>query len=161
MSKLKAPSRMTMALPRFFSPLYLTVFLAGCAAAIHDGPLCSPIPTEPGQCRGSQGAACDNFLKRAPRDLDARQWEAEQASWEASGCVVEETNSCFTSQLKAEIEKLCTLATCTEAQQNQVKAIGQNFLRLKRVAERARNRARAHGLAFPEEVNTPVQTSEE
>jgi hypothetical protein len=129
--------------------------LSSCAATIHDGPLCSPIPTLPGECRGSAGAACDNFLNAYPRDLDGAQWEAEQEAWEAKGCVVEETNSCFTAQLKGEIEKLCTIAKCTAAQAEQVRKAAANVDRLERVAKRARETARAHGLAFPDQEALP------
>jgi len=133
-----------------FRPLPMTMaallLLSSCAAQIHDGPLCSPIPTLPGQCRGSAGAACDQFLNHAPADLDADQWEATQQAWEDQGCVVMETTSCFVSQLKAEIEKLCTVASCTAAQSAQMAKVSANYDRLVRVAKRARARAKALGL---------------
>jgi len=116
----------------------LAIYLSGCAAQIADGPLCSPLPVGPGQCRGSSGVACDMFLTKNPQDLNASQWEEQQELWESQGCVMMETTSCFVSQLKAEIEKLCTMATCTEAQQAQVQQLKANYDRIMNVASRAK-----------------------
>ena len=111
--------------------------LSSCATAIHNGPLCSPFPVLPGQHRGDNGASCDDFLKPNARDLDKDQWEAEQKSWEDAGCVEEVTHSCFTSQLKGEIEKLCTVSSCTEAQKTQMRRALVEYMRLQSVSRRA------------------------
>lgn len=108
----------------------------GCAASLHDGPVCSPFPVPKGQCRGSLGAACDQFLTPHQQILDKDQWEALQELWESQGYVPETTNSLYLSELKGELEKLCSLTACTVAQAAKVRSAIANVDRLIALAKR-------------------------
>lgn len=77
----------------------------GCAVPIHDEQFCSPVP-------GNLGAVCDNFLTSNQLILTEAEWVALQAQWQASGQATECTTSQTVGDIKAEIEKLCSVYPC-------------------------------------------------
>lgn len=122
----------------WFVTMVVLLLSEGCATTLHDGQTCSAYPVEPGQCRGANGAACDNFLTANQLILDDAHFETLQESWENQGCVVETTNSCLISEVKAELEKLCSVAACTTAQAAKVKTAIANLERLTKTAQLAK-----------------------
>lgn len=99
----------------------LVLFNVGCAAQMHDFPLCSPYPF------GIGGASCDNFLRKHPERLTEAQWQARIASWLAKGWALECTHSQAIAWNKAELEKFCSVYRCTVAEEEQVAAILHNM----------------------------------
>ena len=79
---------------------------SGCAVKINDFEMCSPIP-------GNLGAVCSSFLSPTNTILDQTGWLAKQTSWINSGSAVECTSSQTVVNLKAELEKLCSVAKCS------------------------------------------------
>jgi hypothetical protein len=79
-----------------------------CAVPIHDFPACSPLP-------GSLGATCDNFLTSNKQILNEAQWQALIVQWQDAGQALECIPSGAYGDLKAEIEKLCSVHKCDEA----------------------------------------------
>jgi hypothetical protein len=120
-----------------FLAMTVLPLLSNCAAELHDGPTCNPFPVKAGQCRGSMGAACDNFLTANQQILTGPEYEQELEAWESNQCVVEVTNSCYLAEMKAELEKLCSLATCTTDQAVKVKQAVANIDRLLKTAARS------------------------
>lgn len=89
----------------------LALLFNGCAVTIHDFPVCYPwSPAEGG------GAHCNHFLTNTPEDLTQAQWQTRLASWKAQGWRPAVTASYYIGVNKAEVEKLCTIATCTAEQ---------------------------------------------
>lgn len=78
------------------------LLLSGCAVQIADMTVCSPIP-------GTDFAACDNFLTSDPQTIN---WTTEQSTWASQGYATECVNSDALGNIKAEIEKLCSLTAC-------------------------------------------------
>lgn len=77
--------------------------LASCGSVeIKDVQFCSPIP-------GGLGAVCDNFLTSNQLILDEIQWTILKDSWQ----VVECTSYASLADMKAEVEKLCSVTKCT------------------------------------------------
>lgn len=76
-----------------------------CAVHIHDEPFCALIP-------GNQGAVCDNFLTSNQQILNEPEWMVLQMKWATAGQATECTTSDSVGDLKAEIEKLCSIAPC-------------------------------------------------
>lgn len=101
----------------FILMVVLPLLASSCAVPIKDDTFCARIPG------GGLGAVCDNFLTANQRILDEQQWQLLQASWEAHGDSVECTTSSAVAALKAEIEKLCSVSTCTY----EVQSLVQNF----------------------------------
>lgn len=93
-----------------------TLASSGCAIPIHDFQYCSPVP-------GGLGAVCDNFLTDNQLILDQAQWLALQNQWMAAGQAVECTQSKTVGDLKAEIEKLCSVTRCSYKVQQKVNAL--------------------------------------
>jgi hypothetical protein len=115
---------MRMHTARSFTLMALITLLAsGCAIQIKDFQYCSPIP-------GNVGAVCDNFLTDNQLILDEAQWLALQAQWLADGQATECTTSQTVGDLKAAIEKLCSVTRCTYKTRQQVRQI---ISRLKKV----------------------------
>jgi hypothetical protein len=99
------------------SRLLLTIMgallLSNCAVKINDEQFCSPLP-------GNLGATCDNFLSSNQQILSQDQWIDRQNQWIASGQAVECTTSQTVGDIKAEIEKLCSVASCDESTKNAI-----------------------------------------
>lgn len=94
----------------FIATVLLALSSSSCAkfkipVKINDMQFCSPIP-------GGLGAVCDNFLTNNRMLLDAQGWEDLQDRWIAEGYSVECTPSRSLGDIKAEIEKLCSVAPC-------------------------------------------------
>jgi hypothetical protein len=99
--------------------------LNSCAVVIHDFPVCYPWTRAEGG-----GAHCNSFLHAAPEDLTEAQWQARLALWKSQRGRPAVTSSVYIGQNKAEIEKLCTVATCTEEQVASKKKLLQAFDRI-------------------------------
>lgn len=86
------------------------MLLANCQAdlpvTINDYEFCSPPPPF------NMGAACDNFLTANARFLSEEQWMQWQNDLVTAGKAVECTSSDNIANIKAEIEKLCSVANC-------------------------------------------------
>lgn len=87
---------------RSFMMMAVLLLFSGCAVQISDFQACSPIP-------GTDLAACDNFLTNNPQTVN---WTEEEAAWMKQGYAVECVNSDALGSIKAEIEQLCSVATC-------------------------------------------------
>lgn len=107
-----------------------TLTASGCAIQIHDFQYCSPIP-------GAIGAVCDNFLTDNQLILDEAQWLALQAQWMAQGQSVECTTSQTVGDLKAEIEKLCSVTRCTYKTRQQVRQIVSRLRKIETTGEKS------------------------
>ena len=116
----------------------LLLLTSGCAVTIHDFQACSPVPKfdATGHVIGSMGATCDNFLTANQQILTEQEWQALQASWNASGQAVECTNSGALAANKAEIEKLCSKTPCSYA----LKALIANLQRMIDIGQMSRER---------------------
>jgi hypothetical protein len=104
--------------------LFLTtvaLLLNSCSTTIHDFTSCGLIP-------GDIGADCDNFLTSDPEVYDESEWELLELSWEQSGNAVECMPSSALSQLKASLEKLCSVGKCTYQEKA---AVHKFFARIK------------------------------
>lgn len=102
------------------------LLLSGCSVTIKDETFCSPVP-------GNFGAVCDNFLTSKQQILDEAEWVALQASWISDGEAVECTTSKTLGDIKAEVEKLCSVAKCNVDTQaaiidglNKIQNLGKN-----------------------------------
>lgn len=85
------------------------LLLSSCGhVPIKDEEFCSPIPD-------NLGATCDNFLTANQQILDEDQWLALQANWQKAGNATECTTSGTVGDIKAELEKLCSVAPCDYA----------------------------------------------
>ena len=85
--------------------LMIILFISGCSTTVHDIQVCSPIP-------GNQGAVCDNLLEEDPKILSQNEWEDLQSEWNSEGKAVECVNSSDLSNLKKELEELCSQTYC-------------------------------------------------
>jgi hypothetical protein len=103
---------------------------SGCATAIKDFQYCSPIP-------GGLGAACDNFLTANQQILDQATWLALQANWAAQGQATECTTSQVVGDLKAEIEKLCSVTKCSYVTAAKVQVIVSGLKKIQANGERS------------------------
>lgn len=93
------------------------LFLNSCATLIHDIPLCAPYPLD-SNGKGT-GGHCDDFLTSNPQRLTQAEWVALQKTWVVTQC----TSDQAAVWLKGEIEKLCSMTTCTYQQAQQIKVI--------------------------------------
>ena len=81
--------------------------LSSCETVpIHDMQVCSQLPM-------NYGAVCDSYLTDNHLVLTESQWVELQNSWMASGQTVECTSSQTIADIKAELEKLCSVTSCS------------------------------------------------
>lgn len=78
---------------------------SSCAVHISDFQACSPLP-------GNFGAVCDNFITINPQTLNEKEWNDLQNTWMNDGNAIECMTSSSISNIKKEIEKLCSLSKC-------------------------------------------------
>lgn len=84
----------------------IVILLSNCSVKINDFTACALVP-------GNYGAVCDNFLTSNPQTLNEEQWQAIQTQWMSQGWATECTTSEAISDIKQELEKLCSVTRCT------------------------------------------------
>lgn len=115
---------------RLFILMGLTAFTSGCAVQIRDFQFCSPVP-------GNLGAVCDNFLTDNQLILDEAQWVALQADWITHGQAVECTQAQVVGDLKSEIEKLCSVSSCTYETKQKVDQIISSLQKIETTGQKS------------------------
>lgn len=81
---------------------------------IKDPQFCSPIPFV-------GGATCDNLMTRNQINLSEIEWKDKMTEWGTTDC----TASVNVADLKAELEKLCSKASCTVEEKQAIKGLGK------------------------------------
>lgn len=94
--------------------LLMTVLLAlsSCATTLHDYTFCNPLSSTDQQRPG--GANCNDFYNAHPQQLDKIGYINLLASWVSAGYAIEVTNSKAVSDIKSELEKLCSEVACNQ-----------------------------------------------
>lgn len=97
----------------WFKLLAPAILISSCAVQIRNFQACALIP-------GDNGAVCSFFLEPGGVTLTQSQWQDLEASWNSQGEAVECVSSQTISDIKKEIEQLCTVASCDYATKKKI-----------------------------------------
>ncbi len=86
-----------------FMMMAVLLLLPSCTVQIKNFQSCSPYPD-------ASGATCDDFLDSNQQNLTELQW----SDWQVQNAPIDCVTSSVIGDLKAEIEKLCSLTPCSK-----------------------------------------------